>query len=118
MDSLDQLALAPSWRMSELAEALRIDPSTVTRAVQRLEKSGLAERRPSKDDGRVVEVRHHRRRPGAAPEVAERRSELMTHILGQYRGRELPVLADMLERFVARGRRLRRHSATTDTPTS
>ena len=36
MDSLDLLARQPSWRMSDLAEALRIDPSTATRAVQRL----------------------------------------------------------------------------------
>ena len=47
MDSLDMLASQPSWRMSELAEALRVDPSTATRAIQRLEKAGLAERRPS-----------------------------------------------------------------------
>ena len=100
MDTLDQLALRPAWRMSELAEALRIDPSSVTRAVQRLEKLGLAERSPSKDDGRVVEV--HITDAGRAQhqEVAERRSELMTHILSQYRTRELPVFADMLERFV------------------
>ncbi|MEI8239583.1 MAG: MarR family transcriptional regulator, partial [Actinomycetota bacterium] len=56
MDTLDMLALQPSWRMSELADALRVDPSTATRAVQRLEKAGLAERRPSTADGRVVEV--------------------------------------------------------------
>jgi len=30
MDTLDVLALQPSWRMSELAEALRVDPSTAT----------------------------------------------------------------------------------------
>ena len=100
MDSLDMLASQPSWRMSELAEALRVDPSTATRAIQRLEKAGLAERRPSTEDGRVVEVAitdEGRRRHLI---VAERRSEMMTFILSQYRGRELPVLADMFERFV------------------
>jgi DNA-binding MarR family transcriptional regulator len=97
MDTLDQLALRPAWRMSELAEALRIDPSSVTRAVQRLEKLGLAERSPSKDDGRVVEVRITDSGRAQHYEVAERRSELMTHILRQYRTRELPVFADMLE---------------------
>ena len=73
MDTLDQLALRPAWRMSELADALRIDPSSVTRAMQRLEKMGLAERSPSKDDGRVVEVRitdvgpiQHRKWPSGA----------------------------------------------------
>jgi hypothetical protein len=32
--------------------------------------------------------------------VAERRSVLMTSILSKYRYSELPILADMLERFV------------------
>ena len=101
MDSLDQLASRPSWRMSELAEALRVDPSSATRAIQRLEKAGLAERRPSTEDGRVVEVaitEEGRRRHAI---VGERRSEMMTFIISQYRTRELPVLADVFERFVS-----------------
>ena len=32
MDTLDLLVQQPAWRMSELAEALRVDPSTATRA--------------------------------------------------------------------------------------
>ena len=31
--------------------------------------------------------------------VTARRTELMTHILGAYRPEELPMFADMLERF-------------------
>ncbi len=101
MDSLDQLASRPSWRMSDLAEALRVDPSSATRAIQRLEKAGLAERRPSTEDGRVVEVAITEEGQRRHLVVAERRSEMMTFILGQYRTRELPVVADVLERFVS-----------------
>ena len=54
MDTLDLLATQASWRMSDLAEALRVDPSTATRAMQRLVNVGLACRKPSDDDGRVV----------------------------------------------------------------
>jgi DNA-binding MarR family transcriptional regulator len=100
MDTLDLLAMQPSWRMSELADALRVEPSTATRAVQRLEKLGLAERRASKDDGRVVEVQVTDAGRSRHRAVAERRAELMTGVLSAYRVRELPVLADMLERFV------------------
>lgn len=100
MDSLDMLATQPSWRMSELAEALRVDPSTATRAIQRLEKAGLAERSPSREDGRVVEVCITDAGRERHQDVAERRSRLLRYILSQYRVRELPVLADMLERFV------------------
>ena len=52
MDALDLLARQARWRMSDLAEALRIDPSTATRAVQRLVSSGFAKRCPHDDDGR------------------------------------------------------------------
>jgi DNA-binding MarR family transcriptional regulator len=100
MDSLDMLATRPTWRMSELAEVLRVDPSTATRAVQRLEKAGLAERSPSTEDGRVVEVRITDAGRARYQAVADRRSELFSFIMHQYRSRELPVLADMLERFV------------------
>jgi len=100
MDTLDVLALQPSWRMSELADVLRVDPSTVTRAVQRLEKAGLAERRPSTEDGRVVEVRVTDAGRVQHEAVAERRAVLMTHVMAAYSREELPVLAEMLERFV------------------
>ena len=86
--------------MSDLAEALRVDPSTATRAIQRLEKAGLAERKPSTADGRVVEVAITDAGRVRHQIVAERRAELMTFIMRQYGRAELPVFAEMLERFV------------------
>lgn len=100
MDTLDLLALRPAWRMSELADALRVEPSTATRAVQRLVNAGLAERVASADDGRVVRVEITQRGRGVYETVAVRRSELLTFIVNQYGRDELPVFADMLERFV------------------
>jgi DNA-binding MarR family transcriptional regulator len=100
MDTLEQLFRQPSWRMSDLAEALRIDPSNVTRAVQRLEKMGFAERRPSTEDGRVVEVRITDAGRARHEDVTDRRAALMTRIVRAYDETELPVLAEMLERFV------------------
>jgi DNA-binding MarR family transcriptional regulator len=99
MDALDVLAARPTWRMSELAEALKVEPSTATRTVDRMEKLGYAERRPGKVDGRVVEVAITPRGQEIYGQVVARRAELMTEILRGYRGSELPVLADMLERF-------------------
>ncbi len=100
MDTLDLLALQPAWRMSELADALRVEPSTATRAVQRLVNAGLAERISSPDDGRVVQVEITDQGRDVYEAVAARRGELLTFILKQYRRDELPVFADMLERFV------------------
>jgi DNA-binding MarR family transcriptional regulator len=101
MDSLDLLAREPSWRMSELAEALRIDPSTATRAVQRLVSSGLAVRSSNDEDGRVVMVEITDAGRARHAEVNARRGLLMTHMLGAFTPEERPVLADMLQRFVA-----------------
>ncbi|MGZ4680070.1 MAG: MarR family winged helix-turn-helix transcriptional regulator, partial [Ilumatobacteraceae bacterium] len=101
MDSLDLLARQPSWRMSDLAEALRIDPSTATRAVQRLVASGLAVRCPHDDDGRVVMVEVTEAGVSRHAAVNARRGELMAHMLGAFTVDERPVLADMLERFVS-----------------
>ena len=101
MDSLDLLADQPSWRMCDLAEALRIDPSTATRAVQRLVASGLAVRTPNDDDGRVVMVKITEAGRSRHADVNARRGELMTHMLGAFTPEERPLLADMLERFVS-----------------
>lgn len=101
MDTLDLLAQQPSWRMSELAEALRVDPSTATRAVQRLVGAGLADRKASDDDGRVVIVSITRAGRRRWKEVAQRRAEVLSHILGWFEPHERALLADFFERFVA-----------------
>lgn len=100
VDTLDLLASKSAWRMSELAEALRVDPSTATRFVARLVGEGFAERHPSEDDGRVVEVsitpaglaRHERARSHV--------HELMKHILDSFDPDEARELAELMERLV------------------
>ena len=44
LDVLDLLGVRDGRRMSDLAAALRVDPSTVTRTLQRMEAAGLARR--------------------------------------------------------------------------
>lgn len=101
MDTLDLLARQPSWRMSDLAEALRIDPSTATRAVQRLVGAGLAKRCPHDDDGRVVMVEVTPAGLDRHAAVNARRGELMAHMLGAFAPDERPLLAEMFDRFAA-----------------
>lgn len=100
MDTLDVLAQRDTWRMSELADALRVDPSTATRAVQRLVNAGLAERNPCDDDGRVVRVSITAVGSARHADVAERRAHLMAHVLGAFAPAERAQLADLLERLV------------------
>jgi MarR family transcriptional regulator, organic hydroperoxide resistance regulator len=46
----------PGLRQAALAEHLGVEPPTVTRMVQRLERGGMIERRADPHDGRVVLV--------------------------------------------------------------
>ena len=100
MDTLDLLLVREGWRMCELAEALRVDPSTATRAVQRLVNDGLAERRQSTYDGRVVLVypsAEGKRRHAA---VSRRRVRALCRILSTFDADERAQLAGLLVRFV------------------
>src|SRR5687768_17535325 len=57
LDTLDLLCQAEAHRMSELADVLRVDASTATRAIQRLVDMGFAERATDTSDRRSVVVR-------------------------------------------------------------
>lgn len=100
VDSLDLLVQKESWRMTDLAEALRVDPSTATRAVQRLVRTGLASRHQGPDDGRVVMV-------AATDEGRDRQKRLervrryaMSVMLAEFDRSERDALADLMERLV------------------
>ncbi len=100
MDTLDLLVQQPSWRMGDLAEKLRVDPSTATRAVQRLVNMGLAERLSGKVDGRVVQVavtEDGRKRHNL---VSSRRLEMMKVIFENFTDDERTDLANLLEKLV------------------
>jgi DNA-binding MarR family transcriptional regulator len=100
MDTLDLLLVREGWRMCELAEALRVDPSTATRAVQRLVNDGLAERRQSTYDGRVVLVYPSAEGKLRHAAVARRRVRELCRILSAFDADERAQLAGLLSRFV------------------
>lgn len=102
MDTLDLLAQHTSIRMSDLADALRVDPSTATRAVQRLVNVGLASRMSCNDDGRVVKVSVTPAGRERHADVDQRRSQVMTFVLGGFAPAEREQLAELLERYVGR----------------
>jgi MarR family transcriptional regulator, organic hydroperoxide resistance regulator len=54
--TLCQVAVREGTAQSELAEALCVDPSTVTKTLARLERDGLVERHPDPADARVSRV--------------------------------------------------------------
>jgi len=101
VDTLDLLVQQEAWRMGDLADALRVDPSTATRAVQRLLNAGLAERRASPDDGRVVMVTASVEGRARHALIAARRRGAMARLLCDFDLGERRELAALLERFVA-----------------
>jgi DNA-binding MarR family transcriptional regulator len=100
MDTLDVLAQRPSWRMSELAEALHVDPSTATRAVQRLVRVNLATRSADRDDGRVVMVCATEAGQRRHDDIDRRRGYVISRLMSAFTPRERTDLADLLTRFV------------------
>jgi DNA-binding MarR family transcriptional regulator len=97
---LDLLARRDGRRMSELAAAMHVDPSTITRAMHRLEAAGLAVRRPVAADGRVVtaHLTPEGRRVHALLE--RRRAALIEAACADFTPAEQERLAELLERLV------------------
>lgn len=100
IDALDLLVGHGPCRMSELAEALRVDPSTATRAVDRLVEAGYVERRPSPDDARVVVVAPTSQGLHYQTALSERRRAAMLELVSGFDADERRQLADLLERLV------------------
>jgi DNA-binding MarR family transcriptional regulator len=101
MDVLDLLVHGDEWRMSELAIALRVDPSTVTRTLQRMETAGLAVRRtPASGDRRAVIVMPTPMGRRRQAEINARRVEIITEIMTPFSSEEQQRLVGLLERFI------------------
>lgn len=100
MDVLDLLEQQSPRRMSDLADALRVDPSTVTRAIQRMEANDLVERSVAPDDARAVLVRRTPHGDRRWAEVAAVRHDHVSRLLATMDPEEQTALVTLLDRFV------------------
>ena len=98
-DTLEQLVMHESIRMGDLADVLRIDPSTATRAVQRLMKDGLAEKISHSGDGRVVYVAPTARGRDLFQWVANRRRDVVASVVSELTDARREEIAGALEEF-------------------
>jgi DNA-binding MarR family transcriptional regulator len=101
MDILEVVASRPNWRMNHLAAALHLDPSTVTRSIERLASDRLVTRLSTPDDGRGVRVKVTKAGLAACQEIAPRRRDVMREVLRDMPAREQEKLAALLEKMVA-----------------
>lgn len=99
-DTLELLAQEPLWRMGDLARAMRVDPSTATRAVQRLIRAGYAERSSCVNDGRVTFVTLTQTGRLRYDTGRGRRQRLMHDMLDEFQPAEREQFAAYLQRFV------------------
>lgn len=101
LDALEIIAEAPGGMpMSDFADAMRVEPSSATRAVDRLVQLGLAERVRDADDKRVVMARTTADGAATVTEVNRLRAMGMRRLLEPFDDDEREQLASLLERFV------------------
>lgn len=104
IDTLDAIARNGPCSMVALAEALRIDASTATRAVEPLVRSGLVERRRSERDARAVIVELSREGRRVERQLTIERFDDLEVSLSGFTRTERRELADFLERLLERAR--------------
>jgi DNA-binding MarR family transcriptional regulator len=101
MDVLETIVSKPSWRMSQLAQALHLDPSTVTRSIDRLTALEYVSRVTAGDDGRGVQVRATAAARKLCKKVPIRRLTVMREILRDLNPDEREELARLLGKMLA-----------------
>ena len=102
LDALDLLVARgeAGLRMGDLADALRVDASTATRAVDRLVQAGFAERTTDPEDGRRVLARVSDKGEALHRELAQGRRDMLERMLQGFSAEDRQRLADLMERFV------------------
>lgn len=100
VDTLDLVVAQGPLRMRDLAEAMRVDASTATRAVARLVEEGLVQRRPAPDDARAVVVAATSAGAARQARILERRRAFVEGVLAGFDATDRARLAELLERLV------------------
>jgi DNA-binding MarR family transcriptional regulator len=101
IDTLDAIARHGPCTMVELADALRIDASTATRAVEPLVRAGLVERRRSDRDARAVIVQLSREGRRVERQLTVERFDDLERSLQSFSRDEREQFADFLERLTS-----------------
>jgi len=99
-DALDTVVSLGQPRMNELATKLRVDRSTATRTIERLEKQGLVQRRTDPTDGRYVVVIATARGIRRQLQLLERGGPGIEQLFSAFDNKELAILGDLLDRLV------------------
>jgi DNA-binding MarR family transcriptional regulator len=100
-DALEVIDQIGPCRMRELADALRVDPSTATRTVDRLVEKGLAQRLTDSEDARRVLVAITPKGQTLRDRVRDQARAALGEILREFDPDEARELAALMNRLVA-----------------
>jgi len=101
IDALEILAESGELTtMSDFADAMHVDPSTATRAIDRLQRIGLVERVPGGDDRRFVQVRVTADGDKVVRRIRRARADGMRRLLASFGDEEREAFASYMDRFV------------------
>jgi DNA-binding MarR family transcriptional regulator len=104
LSALSVLVFGGPRRVGALAEAEQVEPPTMTRLVDGMERDGYVARAPDPGDGRAVIVRATAKGTRALNEGRARRVEALSSSLRALTSTELRTLADgvdLLERVIS-----------------
>jgi len=95
------LQQTPGMKVSELAQAMSIHPSTASNLLDKLEQAGLVQRTRSQADQRVVTLRLTEAGQRALKQAPQPLTGILTHALGQLTDETLCRLNDDLAELIA-----------------
>ena len=88
-------------RLSDLAQDLGVDVSTVSRQVQSLEQKGLVDRGPDPDDGRAVRLELTRKGKAVMRKMQAAWQETIAGVLVDWKPDDIREFAALLARFAS-----------------
>lgn len=114
---LDVLARRPGLQSQELCGPARVEPASITRTLQALERQGLVERCPHPTDGRASLLYLTGSGQRLAQELAGELEQLSTELLAGIDPQDLPVLERSVQDLMRNtGSQLRSHGCRPEAP--
>jgi DNA-binding MarR family transcriptional regulator len=86
-------------RVTDLADLLGVDPPTVTRKVQQLERLGFVTREADAEDGRATRIQLTQAGRDSLDRVLAAHREFLARLFEPWSEKELTTFASMLKRF-------------------
>jgi DNA-binding MarR family transcriptional regulator len=86
-------------RVTDLADLLGVDPPTVTRKVQQLERLGFVIREADAEDGRATRIQLTQEGRDTLESVLVAHREFLARVFATWADKDLKTFASLLERF-------------------